>query len=335
MIALRSAPGINTLDYPFLLSAAAGSLTLKANTDIKLIDSGNHYVSQIGASALILTLSAILDTGSVQAGLDYYIYLCRVTATTSVIKASLNSSYPSGFTAENSRKIGGLHTLCVGVGTVSGHPLTGYAAGAILPNSVWCLNHLPESAAAGMVFDSGTGKWVDIYLASVSGGLLASIYNAAFATGATSPAFHWYNFSQWLAGAKKRMFSQHEFQSLSLGSNQGTNITGSVNPVYCGGHTDTSARRMISNIGCEDCCGVLWQWGNEAGAGGSAAWENAYDANDSGVGGQHYLAPNRPLFGGSWDAAAFCGSRGSNWHYAALYLASNCGVRGVAEPKNT
>lgn len=174
---------------------------------------------------------------------------------------------------------------------------------------------------------------MDIYLASVSGGKLVSAYNATCADGASSPAFHWYKFSQWLGQIGKRLLTQTEFVAASLGSNQGTNIAGSADPGTTGGKSDTAGRRMISNVGCEDCCGNLWQWGEEAGGGASsAAWVNAYDGNDSGVAGQHYQAPNRALLGGTWNAGACCGSRGSRWNYGPLALDSSCGARGVAEP---
>ncbi len=89
---------------------------------------------------------------------------------------------------------------------------------------------------------------------------------------------------------------------------------------------------MISDIGCEDCCGVLRQWGGESEANGSESWVDAYDGNDADVAGQHYRPPCRPLFGGYWGIGASCGSRGSYWRYGPLVLASNFGVRGLAEP---
>ncbi len=103
----------------------------------------------------------------------------------------------------------------------------------------------------------------------------------------------------------------NEFVAASLGANQGTNITGSADPGTTGGHTDTAGRRMISNVGCEDCCGVLFQWGAEPGGGASsAAWASACDANDGGVAGQHYLAPNRAIWGGAGMMAGRCADRG-------------------------
>jgi hypothetical protein len=91
---------------------------------------------------------------------------------------------------------------------------------------------------------------------------------------------------------------------------------------------------MISNIGCEDCCGALWQWGIEGGATNDvgSSWSDAFDSNDSDVGGQHYEAPNRGRFGGAWGYGSMCGSRGSAWNPSPLDLHATYGARGVAEP---
>jgi hypothetical protein len=78
----------------------------------------------------------------------------------------------------------------------------------------------------------------------------------------------------------------------------------------------------------------MWQWGREGGATNDvgAAYANAFDGNDKNVAGQHYEAPNRPVFGGGWTAGAACGSRGSLWNFPALIRSSDFGARGVAEP---
>jgi len=60
-------------------------------------------------------------------------------------------------------------------------------------------------------------------------------------------------------------------------SNEETNITGSTDPVTTGGHSDTGARRMISNIGCEDCAGALNQWLSDQ----SAMYDDAVAAGRS------------------------------------------------------
>ena len=125
-----------------------------------------------------------------------------------------------------------------------------------------------------------------------------------------------------------------EFVSASLGSNQSTNVVGSVDKITTGGHKDTSNRRMISNIGLEDCCGDHWQWGADVGYAttGSSSYGNAFDANDRYVKGQWYGTVYRPLLGGSWLYGAVCGSRGSAWHGGALALNADCGARGASEP---
>jgi formylglycine-generating enzyme required for sulfatase activity len=91
---------------------------------------------------------------------------------------------------------------------------------------------------------------------------------------------------------------------------------------------------MISNIGCEDMAGVLWQWSRDPGGvySSGASWANAYDGNDSGVAGQHYQAPYRALLGGSWNYGSMCGSRSSSWYRSPLNLDSYKSGRGCAEP---
>ena len=279
--------------------------------------------------------SATYATAANRAGKDFYIYACQPeSGNTPGIVLSANSTIPAGYTATNSRKIGGFHCLCLSVGTISGHVLSGYITGDILPASIWDLNHRPVCQPEGMVYDANTNRWIDIYLASVQSGKLASVFGGVIADGTSSPAFHWYNGTDWMTQIKKKLMTQRDFVSASLGSNQGTNIAGSADPNTTGGHSDTAGRRMISNIGCEDMCGTLWQWGSEPGGSNTgASWANAFDGNDTGVGGQHYQATCRALLGGAWGRGANCGSRASAWANGPLALDSAFGLRGCAEPK--
>ena len=283
--------------------------------------------------------SATYATAANRAGKDFYVYACVPTSGTVpdfVLSASTTypSAIPSGVTpsATNTRKVGGFHCLCVAVGTISGHDLTGYLAGDILPRSCWDLQHKPISSVEGMVYGKH-GQWVDIYLPSVTGGELVSVNGGTIADGVSATAFHAYKFDQWFGRIGKKSIASLEFVAASIGANQSTSIAGSADPGTTGGHTDTAGRRMISNIGCEDMCGVLYQWGREQGAiAGAAVWANAYDGNDAGVGGQHYDAPTRPKLGGCWSTSVICGSRGSLWDDAALYLYSTIAGRGCSEP---
>jgi hypothetical protein len=322
-----SATERRTLNIPSMQAEIGGiSLTLTTGTTKDLNTAGSWD-------------SSTYATAANRAGKDFYVYACiPSTGTTPDFILSANgttpSSMPSGATptASNTRKVGGFHALCVAVGTISGHDLTGYLVGDILPRSVWDLEHRPISAPEGMVYGKH-GQWVDIYLPSVSGGELVSVNGGTIADGVSATAFHAYKFDQWYGRIGKKSIASLEFVAASIGANQGTNITGSGDPGTTGGHTDTAGRRMISNIGCEDMCGVLWQWGREqGGANSGTSWVTAYDGNDSGVAGQHYMAPTRPLFGGSWDSGALCGSRGSSWANSPLNLSSSYSSRGVAEP---
>ena len=289
-----------------------------------------------GDEALDLDVNETWDTGSAVAaasrgGNDYYIYACDNSGTLELL-ISANSTTPTGYDADTSRKVGGFHCLCEDVGTIAGHTLTDYDKGDILPASVWDLNHKPKSEPEGMVY-ANSGNWIDIYLPSVSGGELVSVNGGTIADGASAEAFHPYKFDQWFARISKKPIASLEFVDASIGSNQGTNINGGSDPTTTGGHSDTSGDRMISNIGCEDMCGALWQWGREqAGSNIGASWASATDGNDSDVGGEHYLAPERPNFGGAWDLGAGCGSRCSMWYMSPLTLSSSYSSRGVAEP---
>lgn len=311
---------------------------------------------EIGGQSLVLAAAQSLDlnvannwddgtfaTAANRAGKDAYLYYCQPLAGTAPdLILSTNSTVPSAMpsgetpTADNTRKIAGFHTLCADVGTIAGHTLSDYITGDVLPRSVWDLMHRPDSAPEGMVY-SDAGKWIDIYPPSVSGGEAVSAYGATVATGTTTEAFHAYKWDQWFARIKKKPIASLEFVDASIGSNQGTNIAGSADPGTAGGHSDTAGRRMISNIGCEDMAGAWWQRGREQGATNDAgsAYVDAYDANDSDVGGQHYEAPNRPIFGGHWSNGVLCGSRASNWAASPLYLGAADSSRGVAEPRVT
>lgn len=198
--------------------------------------------------------TADIDTGAIEAGKDYCVYACDDSGTLR-FKISLATTFPSGFDANSSRKIGGFHTLCASVGTISGHTLSGYLATEILPASIWDLKHRPVSEPAGMVYSEGANIWVDIYLTSGTGASTASVNG-----GTISDTRDWLSFVDDFAAVKKSMLSDIEFQIIAAGSNEETNIAGSADPVTTGSHSDTAGRRMISNIGCEDCCGVMWQW---------------------------------------------------------------------------
>jgi formylglycine-generating enzyme required for sulfatase activity len=142
---------------------------------------------------------------------------------------------------------------------------------------------------------------------------------------------------------RKRLLRDHEFASMALGSNECTNINGSADPNTTGGHVDTAGRRMLSFIGLEDCCGAMWQWLEDVSAlGTGTAWTNI-SGTSANVGntewitcdgqnrmGQHYNASTALLAGGSWNGAAYCGSRSRNANVARSIASTSLGGRGAS-----
>ena len=361
---LKWADSVNTVGYIAELSDLANYLglirivewysktqiTIKANV-FKIDD----YFWDLAADT-VYAIADILDTGSVSNGKDYYVYACNNSGSLD-FKVSLGSTYPAGFDASTSRKIGGFHTLCVSVGTISGHTLTGYVANDILPASVWDLKHRPVSEPAGMVYVEAIDKWVDIYLASGTGGSTVSAYG-----GTISDNRNWMDFVDDGGAVKKRLLYDYEFQIAAGGSNEETNITGSADPVTTGGHSDTGSRRMISNYGLEDMCGVMWQWLLDQSYRFDGAANHTHQVTVSGdpqtvtTGNPsvdvapafaYYNLPGskgslykqgtygdiKLLGGGCWNSATFCGSRG---RYAGCYrwdTLTNIGGRFLSEPK--
>lgn len=270
-------------------------------------------------------------TAANRAGKDFYIYACLGTLTSPSNNIpdfilSANSTVPTGYTADTSRKIGGFHCLCLDVGTISGHTLSGYVTGDILPASVWDLLHRPVCDSEGMVYVDKLDKWVSIYLPSWDGSKLVSKFNGVIVDGGSSYPMDGEQFVEFAGDAKCYLPSRDEFKVFSEGSNQQTNILGSADPNTTGGHKDTNNRRMISNFGIEDCCGALWQWTRDIFEAMSTTWNNnnpwmeGYSWQTKSVvstGGDTNRRERgscaglmrRALVGASWGAGASCGSR--------------------------
>ncbi|MCX5819751.1 MAG: hypothetical protein NT047_07555 [Deltaproteobacteria bacterium] len=304
------------------------------------IDIGGHWF--LMDEAVDVDSVDDLDTGTLAAGTDYYVYACTNGSTLS-FKVSANATVPTGFDAAHSRKIGGFHTLCTAVGTIGGHTLTGYAQKDILPASVWCLKHRAKTLVnVGLVYDSGIQKWVDIYLQSGTATGTTSVNGGTITDTRT-----WMDHVDDGHAVGKRLPIDHEFQSFAAGSNEETNITGSADPGTTGGHSDTAGRRMISNIGCEDCCGAMSQWlqdeayiysgatgyyGNLPGGKGSVYTNFTSDPGAPEMDNADAGSDTKLIAGGDWAHAAFCGSRYRAANYYRWNADTAIGARFVSEP---
>jgi hypothetical protein len=114
-----------------------------------------------------------------------------------------------------------------------------------------------------------------------------------------------------------------------------------------GYEVDTDERRMISNIGCEDCVGALYQWqldqsysyqgGTHTHPGGAAVdpkppwtWYNLA-AGKGGIYHQGDLGEVKAIAGGS-DASEAAGSQGRRLTEEPWWKSFGCTARFVAEP---
>lgn len=335
-------------EQAFIVSTAPNKISIKAGTIIRLeISSSDIRYLQVDEDTEY-NIYDIMDTGagSLTAGKDYYIYAVQYDEEDAAIseiikkvaiKASANSTYPTGYSIYNSRKIGGFHTLCAAVTSKNApalvdnkiwtsHPAIGYNAGDIIPNSVWCLTHRPISEPEGMVYVDKIDKWVDIYLQGGKDGNPTSIFGATVIDTRQQPNHQW-DFSL----VDKKLATDNDFMVFAEGSNQKTAIYGSAapNPKTAGGHTDTAGKRMISGYFIEECCGYLWQWLDEIAPTGGSGFSN-YDG--SAARGQSYGVPYCLEAGGDWNHSSSCGSRSRAANSSRSTAAASNGGRGVSLP---
>ena len=322
---------------PSLFTCEKRAVTIPAGMDVQI---GSNLYTTTSAKRLTIT-----DFGNV-AGRDFYIYACAPSSgTTPVFVISQNSTVPTGYTAANSRKIGGFHTLCANAGTLTyidsvtgsevAHWLSGYVMGDILPLSCWDLWHRPQGDPEGYVYVGYNNQdvWESIYLLSWDGTKLVSKFGAATADGASSKKFHGELFSEALAKQNCRLPWRDEFVWAARGCNEQTNIKGSADVTTTGGHVDTAGRRMISNVGCEDTCGFLWQWLRDTTAWGTEWQDNVYASGvDPCCYGRNYGSFRRALAGGYWPDSSCCGSRSSYGSIASSIVNASFGARGASEP---
>jgi formylglycine-generating enzyme required for sulfatase activity len=192
-----------------------------------------------------------LDVGDFLAvGTDYFLYLAMNGSTPELV-VSANNTFPNGFTAENSRKIGGFHfghirkvtqegDLLVPVDSngvkfgMSGTKWQDNVTTGIIHNSVWDLKNRPRVLFGGMI--KVGGLWFSIYQVSVkdgtaitfmggtnglhvASGALQSKYGKLPLTG--TEGLNAYNFIELARQSGLRLPNYDEWLSAAFGSPQG------------------------------------------------------------------------------------------------------------------
>ena len=303
---------------------------LLAGTIIPLFNGTVWKVYEFTGDVNITTL----DTGSFQFGKDYYVYLCDDGSESGLLLLSLNSTAPSGFNANNSRKIGGFH-FGRKRNSMTASDVTN---NVVVPNSVWDLVHRPKCSPEGMVY-IGAGVWVDIYLVSVNEAITfsagngsplltgtgKSTYNSTPLTG--TEGLNGYNFIELAHRTGKRLLTYAEWLRAAYGSPQG-NSSDNLNAWTATSNTQRQStgyvERAVSLMNCIDCVGNAWEWLDEfivKGDGGTGwAWRN--DMSGQNVG-QLFMYVDHSLVqviaGSDWNNGVYAGSRcvslvGSPWY---------------------
>jgi len=316
---------------PFLVATAKRRLTIIAGTKI-----GLGTDTFIAHQDVELNIPNILYTGSIANGKDYYLHLIRGGANLDIV-ASLNKAAPTGLNPANVKCIGGLHTLCANVGSnltyVEGektkqHPLNGFVAEDILPQSVWCLNHRPHSEPEGMVYIPTLDFWCDIYLQSGSGENTKSAYQ-----GAITRSRQFGDHVEDMLCVRKELLSDSEFAIAMMGSNEKTSVAGTNEAAAtaggAGGRVDTTGRRMISIWGIEEGCGSISQYLRDTGPVGGSSW-TTQSGNKGDIGGTVHLQ----IAGGYWSLSAANGSRNRNTNVTRIGMMNDHsnGGRGRSSP---
>lgn len=322
-------------NYLVRKTGTTGTIQIAANTKIAIINNGTHKVFNVGSSVVELTAANLDAGGAFSVGKDYYVYLCDAGVDQEVYLISLNSTYPAGYNAQNSRKIGGFHygyeRLSITVANVQA---------AIVPNSVWDLKHRPKCSPEGMAYIGG-GLWVDIYLPSVNEaitfnggngyplltGTAKSTYNSTPLTG--TEGLSGYNFIELARRSGKRLLTLAEWLAAAHGSPAGDQFVGNTSTRGTTGEDADIGSISLLNI--VDCTRKLLQWlGEFTIQQGTTSW--AYqDVMPSMNVGKPYL-PNatglsQMCAGGYWGDGARAGSRCVSLNYYPWGVNSYYGSR--------
>lgn len=336
-------PGIfvkaNTDSVAFT-KTGAGTVSLKAGTTVSV----NGVLLRF-SSATPVTMPALV------AGTDYAIYAC----TDGSLRADASFTAPSGYTADNSRKIGGFHyglvaqgeTLVGGSFNTAGNVNTAGmvwaqsdvdAIAGINAYSLWDIKFRPACDPRGMTLVASS-FWADIYLCNTTTDALGtSRYNAPIASGTVLPlvpaafggngSLAYTNCSWWVANeiacsAGKRLCSQAEFVLATFGVTEAISLGGaSVTP-------PATMRQpgYTSKWGLDQATGHVSVWGSESSQTGTTfVWVSA-----GGRGSNYVSADRRALLGGARGFSSNAGSRSSLWSNAPGISGWDIGLRSFCD----
>ncbi len=273
--------------------------------------------------------SLLDEGGTFQNGKAYSLFLVPNTNYDGVeLKVSLNSTAPTGYTPNDTRRIGGWHTECANVGDTSSwapnHKLNGWLAGDILPHSVWTLYHRPYASPNNTIYiPCGIPFWRTIYDHS---GTLATTNFEFGGTITRNRSFYGHMQDMMHAGYILPTYEQAAISGFDCEPLKAIMGKAEASVTTAGGHVNESNHRIVSSYGAEDCVGCTWKI-TTIGAIGGSGWNT-----DPSVGVHQYGSVNVLLVGGYWANSGNAGPFATDGSDSALTASSGVASFGVSYP---
>jgi hypothetical protein len=322
--------GGNLLDIP------AGMLNIGGN------GRGNLLAAVTGFDPY-LAANNDASFAAVTLGDDVYVYACHQGTGYAKLVCSKNATAPAGYSAANSRKIGGFHvgrTRPIAQRFVAAYlPLTG-----IVPGSVWDLGHRPRCSPEGMN-EFKPGLWGSIYLLSVISGAWPSVVFGSrhgVSPVRSTGGYNELDLHRGVHAAGMREPSFEEWLMMSDGAPQGldaTNDTAWTATTNTGPCNTGFLQKSVSCANFADTVGNLWERLNHHFDIGNSTNTYAWDATvvntgmDAAVprGQVYHVAWRHAVAGGYWLEGVRYGARTLNLTAGAWHAYGTIGVRGVSE----
>lgn len=274
-------------------------------------------------------------------GDDIYVYAVQQASGVAKLVASKNATAPTGYTAGNSRKIGGFH-----VGrtrpTANRFDAAFLPAIGIVPNSVWDLATRPKASPEGMA-EFAPGRWGSIYLLSPIAGAWPSVvfgsrYNVSPAR--STGGYNELDLHRGLHAGGMREPTFEDWLMMSDGAPQGldaSNDTAWTMTTNTGPCNTGFLPKSVSCANFVDTVGNLWERLNHHfdTTTGAYAW-SATEVNTGQDAAQargqvYHVAWRYALAGGYWLQGVRCGARTLNLSANAWFANGYIGVRGVSD----
>lgn len=203
--------------------------------------------------------------------------------------------------------------------------LAGFNAGDILPESVQCTTFRSGSMFSDcQTYEPSFDLFCDVYLGS---GIQRNQRSKFGAVHTVSRLYGAMDYDLRTVG--KMTPNDQEFDMLAMGSNCNTAIQGAKDWSTVGGHVDTAGARMISDIGCEETNGYLWQiLRNMGGLQNTSGWSSAQNGHTNF--GYQFCQPYQGDAGSAWDSGSHCGPSCRAWDNYRSVSFPNHGCRGVS-----